>query len=57
MYLEDLRLKAAAELLLGKGVTVKETAARCGIYDVNYFCRVFKKHFGVSPGNYKIRGV
>jgi AraC-like DNA-binding protein len=57
MYLEDLRLKAAAELLFGKGVTVKETAARCGIYDVNYFCRVFKKRFGVSPGNYKIRGV
>jgi AraC-like DNA-binding protein len=57
MYLEDLRLKTAAELLLGKGVTVKETAARCGVYDVNYFCRLFKKHFGVSPGNYKTRGM
>jgi AraC-like DNA-binding protein len=53
MYLEDLRLKTAAELLLEKGITVKETAARCGFYDANYFCRLFKRHFGVSPGKYK----
>jgi AraC-like DNA-binding protein len=53
MYLEDLRLKTAAELLPGKGMTVKETAARCGLYDANYFCRLFKKRFGVSPGKYK----
>jgi AraC-like DNA-binding protein len=57
MYLEDLRLKTAADILTGEEVTVKETAARCGIYDVNYFCRLFKKRFGLSPGKYKVRGL
>jgi AraC-like DNA-binding protein len=57
MYLEDLRLKTAADLLSGEGATVKETAARCGIYDPNYFCRLFKKHFGLSPGKYKTQGL
>ncbi|GHV61746.1 hypothetical protein AGMMS49587_06710 [Spirochaetia bacterium] len=53
MYLEDLRLKMAMDILFEKTATVKETAARCGIYDVNYFCRLFKKRYGISPGKYK----
>ncbi|MDR2631363.1 MAG: AraC family transcriptional regulator [Spirochaetaceae bacterium] len=56
-YLEDLRLKTAAEILFEAGTSIKETAARCGIYDVNYFCRRFKKHFGISPGKYKTQGL
>jgi AraC-like DNA-binding protein len=53
MYLEDLRLKTAMEALFGEGLHVKEAAARCGIYDVNYFCRIFKKRYGISPGKYR----
>ncbi|MDR1655437.1 MAG: AraC family transcriptional regulator, partial [Treponema sp.] len=56
IYLEDLRLKTAAETLFEEGAQVKEAAARCGIYDANYFCRRFKKHFGMSPGKYKLQG-
>ncbi|MCL2319785.1 MAG: AraC family transcriptional regulator [Treponema sp.] len=55
MYLEDLRLKIAMDILFEKTTTIKETAARCGIQDVNYFCRLFKKRFGISPGKYKKR--
>jgi AraC-like DNA-binding protein len=55
MYLENLRLKTALDVLFEKGTTVKEAAARCGIYDVNYFCRLFKKRYGVSPGKYRER--
>ncbi|MDR1106608.1 MAG: AraC family transcriptional regulator [Treponema sp.] len=55
MYLEDLRLKTAIGFLFEDNVSVKETAARCGIYDVNYFCRLFKKRYGISPGKYKER--
>jgi AraC-like DNA-binding protein len=55
IYLEDLRLKAAMDILFEKGSTIKETAARCGIYDVNYFCRLFRKRYGISPGKYKER--
>ena len=53
MYLEDLRLKTAMGLLINEKISVKEIAALCGIYDVNYFCRLFKKRYGVSPGKYK----
>jgi AraC-like DNA-binding protein len=55
MYLEDLRLRTAMGLLFDKSASVKETAALCGIYDVNYFCRLFKKRYGISPGKYKER--
>ena len=53
MYLEDLRLKTAMGLLFKEQISVKETAALCGIYDVNYFCRLFKKRYGISPGKYQ----
>ena len=53
MYLEDIRLKTAMGLLFKEQISVKETAALCGIYDVNYFCRLFKKRYGISPGKYK----
>jgi AraC-like DNA-binding protein len=53
MYLEDLRLKTSLNLLFKEQKSVKETAALCGIYDVNYFCKLFKKRYGISPGKYK----
>ncbi|MDR2901467.1 MAG: AraC family transcriptional regulator [Treponema sp.] len=53
MYLEDLRLKTAIGFLFNDQLSVKETAALCGIPDVNYFCRLFKKRYGISPGRYK----
>ena len=53
MYLEDLRLKTAMGFLFKEQKSVKETAALCGIYDVNYFCRLFRKRYGISPGKYK----
>jgi AraC-like DNA-binding protein len=55
MYLEDLRLKTAMGILFEEKVSIKETAVRCGIPDVNYFCRIFKKRYGISPGKFKER--
>jgi len=52
-YLEDLRLKTATELLFDEQFNVKETAATCGFNEENYFCRLFKKRYGLSPGKYK----
>lgn len=53
LYLEDLRLKTAMGILYNERSSVKETAMRCGFNDVNYFCRLFKKRFGISPGKFK----
>jgi AraC-like DNA-binding protein len=53
LYLEELRLKTAMDILFREGSSVKEAAIQCGIPDVNYFCRLFKKRFGISPGKYR----
>ncbi len=55
-YIEDLRLKKALHLLYSQSMTVKEIAFACGIPDVNYFCRLFKKEMGMSPGEYRKSG-
>jgi AraC-like DNA-binding protein len=52
-YLATLRLDEARRLLTGGGRTVKEVAERCGYGDANYFCKVFRRNFGVSPGTLK----
>lgn len=52
-YLEELRLKTALDILYSENLPVKEAAARVGIYDVNYFCRIFKKRYGLPPGKYR----
>jgi AraC family transcriptional regulator len=52
-YLEDLRLRKALSLLYSRTLSVKEIAFSCGIPDVNYFCRLFRRHTGMSPGEYR----
>ena len=33
--------------------TITEIAFACGYSDVTYFNRVFKKTYGISPGEYR----
>lgn len=49
-YLASLRLGHAKRLLSEGGVTVGEVAAAVGYRDALYFSKVFKAHFGISPG-------
>jgi transcriptional regulator GlxA family with amidase domain len=49
-YLASLRLDEAKRMLSHGGHTVKEVAEQCGYGDANYFCKVFRRSFGVSPG-------
>ena len=58
-YLENARMELAASIL-SSGVTnkysnysVSQVAEACGYLEPLYFSRVFKKHFGVSPSEYK----
>ncbi len=53
-YITKRRMAYAASLLRG-GVTVQQAAARCGYNDCEYFKRLFKKHFGLTPYGY-VRG-
>lgn len=52
-YIQDVRLRQARLLLNSTRLPVQEIAVNCGILDVNYFTRVFKKVHGLSPREYR----
>lgn len=54
-YLIRIRLKKASILLQNPELGIAEIADMTGFSDSNYFCRQFRKHFGISPGKYRIR--
>jgi two-component system response regulator YesN len=49
-YLTELRMRKAYELLLTYKLPIKEIVERVGYIDTAHFYKVFKKHFGISPG-------
>lgn len=52
-YLNDRRLEKARELLGKTDLSIKEITAECGYNDQNYFSRIFKNQFGVSPTEFR----
>jgi len=52
-YLNRYRIYLATKMLLETNDTIYEIAEKSGFQDQAYFCRVFKKIYGVPPG--KIR--
>ena len=52
-YLMKLRITYAQELLISTELSVTEVANACGLEDVLYFCRLFRKKVGMTPGNYR----
>lgn len=54
LYLHDLRLEKARELLVTTMLSVKEIMNRVGMKDKSHFGREFKKTYGQSPGKYRM---
>lgn len=52
-YLEEYRLKQAAQHLISDTDTLAAIAEKCGYYDEFHLSRNFKKHYGMSPREYK----
>lgn len=52
-YLSDVRLKRACNLLESSDMSVNDIAASSGYSSATYFLYVFKKRFGITPGEYK----
>ncbi|MEO6288222.1 MAG: two-component regulator propeller domain-containing protein [Dyadobacter sp.] len=50
--IRNVRLQRAAQLLKATDRQIAEIAYEVGFNDPNYFNRVFKKEFGVSPGEW-----
>ena len=56
-YIQNLRLRHGAKLLSETSLLVKEVAAESGFPDCNYFCRAFRRSFGVSPAQFRKSGM
>jgi AraC-like DNA-binding protein len=54
-YLQRLRLDRACWLLANPYLRIHEVAEACGYEDVNYFTRLFRRRFRISPGRWRIR--
>ena len=53
-FLTRTRMEKAQELLAQPGISVlAEVAASCGYPNKSYFCQVFKKFTGMTPGEYE----
>ena len=54
-YLTHYRLGKAAELLTQTEQSVTEIALACGFSGASYFSETFRKHFGVTPKEYRMK--
>ena len=52
-YIKGRRLDRACRLLRETNLPVGEIARRCGIPDYNYFSKIFKRTFALSPREYR----
>ena len=52
-YLREYRLTMAARLLVASDATILSIAEEVGFDNLSYFNRAFKKHYGVTPSQYR----
>ena len=52
-YLLDLRLRTAADKIRCGKSTVTDIAFECGFSDSNYFAKLFRRKYGLSPRSYR----
>ena len=52
-YINTKRMNLAKHLLKTTRLQIQTVAQHCGIMDVQYFCKVFKRSTGLSPKQYR----
>ncbi len=52
-FISDKRLEKARQMLAETELSIKEITAEIGYNDQNYFSRIFKNKYGVSPKEYR----
>ncbi|MBQ3547163.1 MAG: helix-turn-helix transcriptional regulator [Clostridia bacterium] len=52
-YINDVRLKKAAAMLLEADYPINEISKKVGFSDVSYFCSCFKKKYGMTTVQYR----
>lgn len=52
-YVNKKRIEYAAYLLISSDLSISNVAQNCGILDDNYFTKLFKKYYQLTPSQYK----
>ena len=52
-HLTRVRMHRAAEMLLGRSLTVREVAYRVGYRQPAQFAKAFRRHHGMSPSDFR----
>lgn len=52
-YVNKHRIERAKELLVSNNMQIQHIAQRCGMLDVNYFTKTFKKYTDLTPKKYR----
>ena len=52
-YVNKQRTEKAKQLLKATNLQIQQVAQNCGILDVNYFTKIFKKYTGTTPNKYR----
>jgi len=52
-YLLKLRMDKAEQLLTGTRMRIQDISAQLGYDNTQYFIKVFKRHFGTTPGEFR----
>ena len=55
-YIREKRMQHARHLLRTTDLQIGTVALHCGIPDIHYFAKLFKKETGMTPGQYREHG-
>ena len=51
--IKDIRLEKACSLLVDTALSITEITEKIGICNYNYFSKIFKQKYGVTPTEYR----
>ena len=54
-YVQDARINEAKRLIISTDLSLLEIAEKVGIYDYNYFIKIFKAKVGYTPKQFRIK--
>jgi two-component system response regulator YesN len=53
-YLTQIRMEKAKELLQNRKISIQEAAEKTGYQNANYFSKVFREYYGMTPTEYQM---
>jgi Response regulator containing CheY-like receiver domain and AraC-type DNA-binding domain len=54
-FISNIRLEKSRELIINSDSSINEIAQKVGFCNTKYFFTIFKKRFGVTPGDFRLK--